>query len=89
MTERQKYLCLLAEVIDNLLTSAIDKAILAGYSASSVLLANVRVGRAMNLPHLIALVRYGLPNYQIPIHLLPVALSRSSVSRSSVSRIND
>jgi hypothetical protein len=82
MTERQKYLRLLAEVIEDLPTSAIDKAVRAGYAASSMLLSNVRMGRAMNLPHLVALIEYGLPSYKIPVHLLPVVLSRSSESKN-------
>jgi hypothetical protein len=71
MTERQKYLHLLAEVIEDLPTSSIDTAVRAGYAASTMLLSNVRMGRAVNLPHLVALIKYGLPDYQIPTHLLP------------------
>jgi hypothetical protein len=79
MTERQKYLHLLAEVIEDLPTSAIDAAVRAGYAASTTQLSNVRMGRAMNLPHLLVLISYGLPDYHIPEHLLPVVPTRLSL----------
>jgi hypothetical protein len=72
MTERQKFLHLLAEVIEDLPTSAIDTAVRDGYKASTTMLGNVRMGRVMNLPHLVALIGYGLPSYIIPAHLLPI-----------------
>lgn len=73
MTERQKYLRLLSIVIEDLPTSAIDTAVRAGYEASTTMLANVRIGRVMNLEHLVALIGFGLPDYQIPSELLPTA----------------
>lgn len=82
MTERQKYLHLLAEVIEDLPTSSIDTAVRAGYAASTMILSNVRMGRAMNLPHLVALINYGLPGYQIPTHLLPKVSALSFVGSS-------
>lgn len=82
MTERQKYLHLLAEVIEDLPTSSIDTAVRAGYAASTVILSNVRAGRVMNLPHLLALISYGLPGYQIPAHLLPKVSKLSLFSGS-------
>jgi hypothetical protein len=72
MTERQKYLRLLSIVIEELPTSAIDAAIKADYPASASMLNNVRIGRVMNLKHLVALIGHGLPNLQIPAELLPV-----------------
>jgi hypothetical protein len=84
MTERQKYLHLLAEVIEDLPTSSIDTAVRAGYAASTMILSNVRMGRAMNLPHLVALINYGLPGYQIPTHLLPKASALSFIDSSKV-----
>lgn len=76
MTERQKYLRLLSIVIEDLPTSAIDTAVRAGYEAPTSMLANVRIGRVMNLEHLVALVRYGLPEYHIPEDLLPATPAR-------------
>ena len=71
MTERQKYLRLLSLVIEELTTSAVDTAVRDGYEASTTMLNNVRIGRVMNLEHLVALVGYGLPKYAIPAELLP------------------
>jgi hypothetical protein len=71
MTERQKYLRLLSIVIEDLPSAAVDTAVRAGYAASVTMLGNVRIGRVMNLTHLVALVGYGLPSFQIPDELLP------------------
>ncbi len=71
MTERQKYLRLLSYVIEDLTGAAVDAAVRAGYEASTTMLNNVRIGRNMNLRHLVALVGYGLPSYHIPAELLP------------------
>jgi hypothetical protein len=71
MTERQKYLRLLSIVIEELPSNAVDTAVRAGYSAPTSMLNNVRTGRVMNLEHLVALVRFGLPQYQVPAELLP------------------
>ena len=72
MTERQKYLRLLSIVIEDLPSSAVDTAVRAGYPAPTTMLNNVRIGRVMNLEHLVALVGFGLPNYVVPAELLPV-----------------
>ena len=79
MTERQKFLHLLALVIEDLPTSAIDAAIRTGYQASATLLGNVRIGRAMNLPHLLKLIEVGMPDFRIPEELLPAAPARSGM----------
>jgi hypothetical protein len=71
MTERQKYLRLLSLVIEDLTSDAVDTAVRDGYKAKTSMLNNVRIGRVMNLAHLVALVGYGLPKYQIPAELLP------------------
>lgn len=71
MTERQKYLRLLSYVIEDLTTAAVDTAVRAGYEASTAMLNNVRIGRSMNLKHLVALVGFGLPDYHIAEELLP------------------
>jgi hypothetical protein len=71
MTERQKYLKLLSIVIEDLPSDAVDTAVRDGYEAKTTMLNNVRIGRVMNLEHLVALVGYGLPKYQIPAELLP------------------
>ncbi|GAB2954593.1 hypothetical protein GCM10027048_20070 [Hymenobacter coalescens] len=78
MTERQKYLRLLSMVIEDLPTSAIDTAVRADYEASATMLANVRIGRVMNLEHLVALIGFGLPEFQIPPELLPAAPARAT-----------
>ncbi|MDO7853183.1 hypothetical protein [Hymenobacter convexus] len=71
MTERQKYLRLLSLVIEDLPSDSVDTAVRDGYEAKTTMLNNVRIGRVMNLEHLVALVGYGLPKYQIPAELLP------------------
>jgi hypothetical protein len=71
MTERQKYLRLLSLVIEDLPSDSVDTAVRDGYAAKTSMLNNVRIGRVMNLEHLVALVGYGLPKYQIPAELLP------------------
>lgn len=71
MTERQKYLRLLSIVIEDLPSAAVDAAVRAGYEAKTTMLNNVRIGRVMNLEHLIALVGFGLPKFQIPAELRP------------------
>jgi hypothetical protein len=76
MTERQKYLRLLSYVIEDLTTAAVDTAVRAGYEASTAMLNNVRIGRNMNLRHLVALVGFGLPGYQIPEELMPAPVKQ-------------
>ena len=71
MTERQKYLQLLSLVIEDLPSGAVDTAVRDGYAAKTSMLNNVRIGRVMNLEHLVALVGYGMPAYKIPAELLP------------------
>ncbi len=71
MTERQKYLRLLSIVIEDLPSAAVDTAVRAGYAATATMLGNVRIGRVMNLTHLVALIGYGLPGFEIPAELLP------------------
>lgn len=62
MTKRQKYLQLLSIVIEDLTSSAVDAAVRANYAAPTSMLNNVRIGRVVNLEHLVALVGYGLPD---------------------------
>jgi len=71
MTEQQKYFRLLSFVYGPLPTSAIDKVIAGGYPLGSTALAQVRVGRTINLPALVALVQAGLPDFEIPAEVLP------------------
>lgn len=74
MTEKQKFYHLYAEVCESLPTSAIDALIRSDFKeASSVQLVQVRQGRQINLPWLVALVRVGLPTYAIPAEWLPAA----------------
>lgn len=72
MTEKQKYFRLLSFVCESLPTSAID-AVLKGddIALGATALAQVRVGRTINLRALVALVQAGLPKFSIPEELLP------------------
>ena len=75
MTEKQKFYHLYAEVCETLPTSAIDALIRSGFAeASSVQLVQVRQGRQINLPWLVALIRVGLPQYVIPAEWLPAVV---------------
>lgn len=67
MTERQKYLRLLSLVIEDLSSDSVDTTVGDGHDAKTSMLNNVRIGRVMNLKHLVALVG----KYQIPAGLLP------------------
>jgi hypothetical protein len=79
MTEKQKFYRLLSEVCERLPTSAINDAIAGGYNANAVQLLHVRQGRTINLPHLVALIKHGLPDFQIPEQLLPAIAERTPV----------
>lgn len=74
MTEKQKYYHLLGEVCEDLPIGAIDALAREGYAASTIQLMQVRQGRILNLTHLVALVRAGMPKYSIPAKLLPAKL---------------
>jgi hypothetical protein len=71
MTEKQKYYALQSLVCETLPTSAIDALSKKDYPMPSTALIQVRIGRTINLPALVALVRAGLPQFEIPEHLLP------------------
>ena len=71
MTEKQKFYRLYSDVCEVLPTKSINAAIAGGYNTNAVQLLQVRQGRIINLPHLVALVRFGLPGYNIPTELLP------------------
>ncbi len=74
MTDKQKFYHLYAEVCETLPTSAIDTLIRSDFKeASSVQLVQVRQGRQINLPWLVALVKVGLPDFKIPEQWLPAA----------------
>lgn len=74
MTEKQKFYHLYAEVCETLPTSAIDTLIRSDFKeASSVQLVQVRQGRQINLPWLVALIKVGLPDFEIPEQWLPAA----------------
>jgi hypothetical protein len=73
MTEKQKYYALQSLVCETLPTSAIDALIRQGYDLPGTALIQVRIGRTINLPALIELVRVGLPQFQIPEQLLPAS----------------
>ena len=71
MTEKQKFYRLLSEVCEVLPTKAINAAIAGGYNMNAVQLLQVRQGRIINLPHLVAMIHFGLPGFNIPAELLP------------------
>jgi hypothetical protein len=79
MTEKQKYFRLLSHVCDGLPTSAVDAVIKDGYPLGATALAQVRVGRTINLKALVALVNAGMPDFQIPEELLPAAVKQPEV----------
>ena len=72
MTEKQRYFRLLSLVCETLPTSAIDGLVQRGYPLGSTALAQVRVGRTINLRALVALVQVGLPGFEIPAEVLPL-----------------
>lgn len=72
MTDKQKFYHLLGEVCETLPVGAIDSLARNDYQATTIQLMQVRQGRIINLKHLVALVRVGLPDFEIPGHLLPV-----------------
>lgn len=71
MTEKQKYYRLQSHVCEQLPTSAIDLLLQRGYPLGSIALMQVRNGRTINLPALVALVQVALPEFEIPTELLP------------------
>jgi hypothetical protein len=70
MTEREKYFTLLALVCEKLPYYAAQLASDAGLGQAKRL-QNVKVGRIVCLPELVALVRHSLPDLEIPSYLLP------------------
>ena len=82
MTEKQKYFGLLSLVCEKLPTSAIDALTKKDYPLGSTALAQVRVGRTINLPALVALVGVGLPDFSIPEQLLPAEAEPALVTAS-------
>jgi hypothetical protein len=72
MTEREKYFTLLALVCEKLPYYAAQLASDAGLGQAKRL-QNVKVGRIVCLPELVALVRHALPDLEIPSYLLPDA----------------
>jgi hypothetical protein len=78
MHEQEKFYYLLAMVCRKMPRYAVDLAISAGYGAEygatvQRRLYNVKQGKVVNLPDLVALVRHSLPDFEIPSHLLPDA----------------
>jgi hypothetical protein len=76
MSEKRKFFSLLALVCDTLPRYAVEIAIKDGYGAeygesASRRLYNVKQGKVICLPDLVALIRYGLPAFVIPADLLP------------------
>jgi hypothetical protein len=71
MTDKQKFYRLLSFVCEELPTSVINELVQSGYPLGAVALMQVRQGRVINLPALVAMVHKALPAYQIPVDLLP------------------
>ena len=71
LAEKQRFYRLFQDVCELLPTGAINSALTADYNAKAVHLIHVRQGRTVNLPHLIALIQYGLPEFSITVDLLP------------------
>nr|GFC53141.1 hypothetical protein [Tanacetum cinerariifolium] len=72
MTPKEKYFGLLSLVCEKLPTSAIDAlAKKTDYPLGATALAQVRVGRTINLHALVDLIGVGLPDFEIPEHLRP------------------
>jgi hypothetical protein len=79
MTEREKYFSLLALVCEKMPYYAAQSAANAGIGAASRL-QNVKVGRVICLPELVALVRHSLSDFEIPAHLLPETAEQQIVT---------
>ncbi len=71
MTPKEKYFGLLSLVCEKLPTSAIDALAKKDYPLGSTALAQVRIGRTINLNALVALVQVSLPDFSIPDELMP------------------
>lgn len=71
MTDKQKYYALQSLICEQLQPSAIDALVAKDYPLTYAQLIQVRNGRSINLPALIALVEAGLPGYAIPAELRP------------------
>jgi hypothetical protein len=74
MSEKSKYFQLLSMVCDKLPTSAVDALVKKEYPLGATSLSQVRIGRTINLPALIELIKVGLPDFAIPAELLPEAV---------------
>lgn len=70
MTEREKYFILLGLVCEKLPYYAAQLASVAGLGEHRRL-QNVKLGKAIGLADLVALVRHSLSEFEIPEHLLP------------------
>jgi hypothetical protein len=78
MSEKQKFFSLLAAVCDKLPRYAVEQTINADYgaeygAAAAKRLYNVKQGKVVCLPDLVALVRHSLPQFEIPAELLPTS----------------
>lgn len=76
MHEKEKFYSLLALVCMKLPRYAVELAINAGHGAeygdnAARRLYNVKQGKVICLPDLVALVHHSLPDFEIPAHLLP------------------
>ena len=71
MTDTQKFYTLLGLVCEDFPHYAVDVALGNGHPGPRQRLADVKRGRTISLPDLVALVRYSLPRVEIPAHLLP------------------
>ena len=79
MTERQKYHSLQAIVCEQLPYYAAQVAANAGAGQLSRL-QNVKAGKTISLPDLVALVRHALPAFDIPAHLMPETVGQEATA---------
>lgn len=71
MTEPQKYYTLLGLVCEDFPHYAVDMAIAAGCPGERQRLHDVKRGRTVSLPDLVALVQHSMPRFKIPTYLRP------------------
>jgi hypothetical protein len=80
MHEEEKFYSLLALVCRKMPHYAVQMTIDAGYEAERQRLHDVKRGRTICLPDLVALVRHSLPRFEIPAHLLPELAAQEAIA---------
>lgn len=79
MTEREKYFSLQALVCEKLPYYAAQMAA-TEYGGLLQRWQNVKAGKVVNLPDLVALVRHAKPDFEIPAHLLPEVAEQEAIA---------